>query len=154
MEIVEVQRLHIQGVSVRTRNADEADPERACIGALWADFAVQVAPHTAQGAVTYGVYHHYESDANGAYDLLAGSDALEKNEQTAAQPWQGVTICAGSYGVFQVSGAMPQAVMAAWGRVWAYFADPHCPYQRAYTTDFERYGPDGVVEIFIALAAS
>ncbi len=154
MNIVEIQELRIQGLSVRTCNADEVHPDRARIGALWADFAVQVAPHLAHGAVTYGVYHHYESDANGAYDLLVGSDAVQQKAQAGAQPWPVVDIHAGSYGVFQVHGAMPQAVVEAWGRAWAYFADPHCAHQRAYTTDFERYGADGAVDIFIALAAT
>jgi hypothetical protein len=45
-------------------------------------------------------------------------------------------------------------VIEAWGRVWAHFAEPNCPDQRAYTTDFERYGPDGVVDICIALTAT
>lgn len=44
MNIEEVQGLRIQGLSVRTCNADEAHPGRARIGALWADFAVKLAP--------------------------------------------------------------------------------------------------------------
>jgi len=152
MNVVEFQGLRINGLSVRTCNADEAHPDRSRIGALWADFAVQVAPYIAHDAVTYGVYHQYESDMNGAYDLLVGSDAIQQNAVTDAPPWQAVNIPAGSYGVFRAHGAMPQAVMEAWGRVWAYFSDPQCAHQRAYTSDFERYGPAGVVDIHIALA--
>ena len=154
MNIVKVQELQIQGLSVHTCNADEAQPDRARISALWADFALRVAPNMAHGATVYGVYHRYASDVNGAYELLVGTDALQQKAKTSAQPWPVVNIQAGSYGVFQAHGAMPQAVIEAWGHVWAYFADPHCPYCRAYTTDFERYGSDGVVDIFIALAAT
>jgi predicted transcriptional regulator YdeE len=153
MNIEEIQGLRIQGLSVRTCNADEAHPGRARIGALWADFAVKLAPHFADGAVTYGVYHHYESDANGAYDLLVGGDVLAPHANTDAQPWSVIDIQDGPYAVFQANGPMPQAVIEAWGRVWSYFADPQCPHKRAYTTDFERYGSDGVVNICIALAA-
>jgi len=152
MHIEEVQGLRIQGVSVRTCNADEAHPGRARIGALWAEFAAQVVPHLAVGAVTYGVYHHYASDSNDAYDLLVGGDAFQKNTLADAQAWRAARIQDGPYAVFQANGPMPQAVIEAWGRVWSYFADPQCPHKRAYTTDFERYGPDGVVDICIALA--
>jgi predicted transcriptional regulator YdeE len=104
--------------------------------------------------VTYGVYHHYESDANGAYDLLVGGDVLTPRASTDAQPWSVIDIQDGPYAVFRAQGAMPNAVIEAWGRVWAHFAEPNCPDQRAYTTDFERYGPDGVVDICIALTAT
>lgn len=153
MHIVEIQERRIEGLSVRTCNADEADPNRARIGDLWAKFEVQVAPHIAQGAVTYGVYHHYASDANGAYDLLVGSDAVQQNKASDAHAWQAINIQAGPYVVFQSSGAMPQAVIETWGRVWSYFSNPHCPHQRAYTSDFECHGRDGLVYIHIALVA-
>jgi hypothetical protein len=53
MNIIEFQGLRINGLSVRTCNADEAHPDRSRIGTLWADFAVQVAPYIAHDAVTY-----------------------------------------------------------------------------------------------------
>lgn len=111
---VQFQGLNIQGLSVRTRNTDEAQPDRARIASLWRKFAVQVAPHLKRGAAIYGV---------------------------------------GLYAVFRAHGATPEAVIAAWGRVWAYFADSNALYQRAYTWDFERYGPDGHVDLCIALVA-
>ena len=154
MHIEEVQGLRIQGVSVRTCNADEAHPGRARIGALWAEFAAQVVPHLAVGAVTYGVYHRYASDSNGAYDLLVGGDVLTPHATIDAQTGSVIDIQEGPYAVFRAQGAMPNAVIEAWGRVWAHFAEPNCPDQRAYTTDFERYGPDGVVDICIALTAT
>ena len=151
MKPVEIKGLSVQGLSVRTCNADEMQADTARIGPLWADFAAKMAPHLAPGARVYGVYHCYESDANGAFDVLAGTDALMPTE-TSAQMLVRVDIQAGHYLVFDAPGPMPQAVIDAWGRIWRYFVDPHCPYQRAYTTDFERYGAEGLIEIFIAVA--
>jgi predicted transcriptional regulator YdeE len=151
MKIMEVHEQRIEGLRVRTSNADEADAARARIGALWADFAAQVAPHSAPGAVTYGVYHHYASDAQGAYDVLVGLDASQASAPTDRSGWGVVQIQSGPYAVFQAHGPMPQAVIEAWQRVWAFFAQPQCPHRRAYTTDFERYAADGAVDIHIAL---
>lgn len=158
MKTVEVQGLHIQGLSVRTCNADEAQAHTARIGPLWAAFAAQVAPHMAPAASTYGVYHRYASDVNGAFDVLAGTDALTLTTGgTGSTPggdtptWAHVTIAPGPYLVFEANGHMPQAVIAAWGRIWRYFADPACPHQRAYTTDFEHHSGEGLATIFIAV---
>lgn len=151
MKPVEIKGLSVQGLSVRTRNADEMHAATARIAPLWGDFGAQVAPFMAPAAQAYGVYHRYESDANGAFDVLAGSDALMP-DTTSAHALARVDIQAGRYLVFDAPGPMPQAVIDAWGRIWRYFVDPHCPYQRAYTTDFERYGAEGLIEIFIAVA--
>lgn len=151
MDIVEVEGFCVEGLCVRTCNADETHPERARIGALWADFEAQRGPHMAQGAPAYGVYHRYASDMDGAYDVLVGCDALTRHAAMDARPWCVVNIQAGPYAVFRAHGTLPQAVIGAWSRVWAYFADPQSLHQRAYTTDFERYGPGGEVDIFIAL---
>lgn len=150
MKIVEVKGLRVQGLSVRTRNADEMQADTARIGKLWADFGVQVAPHTAATGQVYGVYHGYESDAHGAFDVLAGTDALTPAARDVPSLTR-VDIQAGRYLVFDAPGAMPQAVVDAWARIWRYFADPQCPHQRAYTTDFERYSAQGRAEIFIAV---
>lgn len=152
MNIVDVQGLRIQGLSVRTCNADEAQPDCARIGALWADFTKQTTPHIAQAALIYGVYHHYDSDANGAYDFLVGHDAGQFKATANDPSCTTVDLQAGAYAVFEARGDRPQSVINAWKRVWAYFAEPNCPHKRVYTTDFERYGLDGTVDIYIALA--
>lgn len=75
MKVIEINGLTVQGLVVRTRNADEAQPSTARIGSLWAEFDQQIAPRLAPGALAYGVYHHYESKADGFFDVLAGADA-------------------------------------------------------------------------------
>ena len=153
MKTVEIPTQAVQGLSVRTRNADEMQADTARIGPLWADFAAQIAPHLAQGARVYGVYHRYESDAHGAFDVLAGADALLSTAGDAVA-LRRVDMAPGPYLVFDAPGALPQAVVDAWARIWRYFDDPLCPHQRAYTTDFECYAPDGLTTICIAVMPS
>lgn len=153
MKIAEIETRAVWGLSVRTRNAEEMQADTARIGQLWSDFAAQIAPNLAKGARVYGVYHGYESDAQGAFDVLAGSDALPPAAGDSLALTR-IDIAPGPYLVFDAPGAMPQAVVDAWTRVWRYFADPLCPHQRTYSTDFESYPPDGLKEIFIGVRPS
>jgi predicted transcriptional regulator YdeE len=153
MKIAEIETRAVWGLSVRTRNADEMQAATARIGRLWSDFAAQIAPHLAQGARVVGVYHRYESDAQGAFDVLAGTDALPSAAGDSLALSR-IDIAAGQYLVFDAPGAMPHAVVDAWSCIWRYFADPLCLHRRAYTTDFECYSPDGVTEIFIGVRPS
>lgn len=151
MKTMDINGLVVQGLVVRTCNADEMQSDTARIGALWADFGVHIASRMAPGARVYGVYHGYESDAQGAFDVLAGTDAL-MSAADGATALTHVDLEPGPYLVFEAPGAMPQAVVEAWGRIWRYFSDPLCPHKRAYTTDFECYSADGRTEIYIAVA--
>jgi predicted transcriptional regulator YdeE len=150
MKTMEIKGLTVQGVMVRTRNADEVQTETVRIGKLWNDFASQVVPRMSPDAQVYGVYYGYESDASGAFNVLAGCDkdlALDAN----GQAWACVNLSPGSYLVFKSRGAMPQALVTTWFEIWSYFADPQCPHQRAYTTDFEYHCETGAVDVHIAL---
>ena len=153
MKMVEINGLTVQGLVVRTRNADEAQPSTARIGSLWAEFSQQIAPRLTPGALTYGIYYHYESNADGMFDVLAGVDAQSALFGDALELTR-VDVANGPYLVFEAHGAQPQAVIEAWGRIWRYFADPECEHQRAYTTDFERYQADGQIDIYIAVLPS
>ena len=53
MKVIEINGLTVQGLVVRTRNADEARPSTARIGSLWAEFGQQIAPRLAPGALAY-----------------------------------------------------------------------------------------------------
>ena len=141
--------LRITGLRVRTRNADEMQPDTARLGRLWVDFALRGVPHLTADSVVYGVYHHYEFDANGAYDVLAGAQSLAGSAPTDLAQ---VTVLAGRYLVFEAEGPMPQAALQAWSAVWTYIADPACPHRRAYTTDLERYDGPNRVSVCVALA--
>ena len=151
--------MTIVGIETRTCNADESDPKRAKIPALWQRFYGDNSPCAVAGRIgdtVFGVYSRYESDHNGAYSLLAGVE-VAPIERVPAE-LHTVSIPAAEYFLFLADGAMPQAIIAAWGEVWRYFEDGRAQrrgYRRAFTCDFERYRaahPDRA-EIFISVCA-
>ena len=133
MKIVNVEEFSVAGVHVRTKNADEMNGESAKIGGLWQNFGVSVAPKLTNDSIIYGVYCHYESDANGEFDVYAGSNALSDSDGLGS-----VTVATGEYMVFSQNGEMPLAVINAWVKIWQYFSESP-ERERAYTTDFECY---------------
>jgi predicted transcriptional regulator YdeE len=147
---VSVQPFTVSGVSVRTINRDEADPVRAKLPGLWGQFYSQQLPekipNRQANSLVYGVYSDYESDASGYYTVTAGVSVT-----TAVTGYHSVLVLGGQYLVFEIQGAMPQAVIDGWGAVWRYFSQSQ-KYKRLFTTDYEEYrGPDRVA-IFISVA--
>ena len=150
--VVHIYAFQVTGLSVRTRNRDETDPSTARIGPLWDQFFSRSwerhLPAPGQDGRLFGVYSHYESDADGAFDVTAGvatqpaahaGSAMEESADIRVVPIQ-----AGPYLVFTGQGAMPQMVIDTWSAIWQFFA--HNPQvQRRFGTDFEAYsGPDQV----------
>ena len=141
----------VLGLALRTDNATEAGPDGK-IPALWQRFRNEdwFGRLGDLGAIgpPLGVYSAYESDANGSYQILAGRE-IEKSLSVTA-PLEVVSVPAGTYLVFESTGAFPEAVVKGWEEVWAYFARPQKT-ARAYTCDFEIYPNDRTVEIWIAV---
>ncbi len=140
--------FQVTGFSLRTKNADEMNPSTAKIGQLWEKFYTEAYPKLTSDSKVYGVYTHYESDATGAFDVIACADTLQPSMFNDAIP---LSIASGNYLKFSATGTLPQAVIELWEQVWHYFSASNCPHTRAYTTDFEYYKSDNEVEIFIAL---
>ncbi|MNI95600.1 Bacterial transcription activator, effector binding domain [compost metagenome] len=87
------------------------------------------------------------------YTLLLG------HEVSADEPQEGLqskVLPASRYVVFRTEqGAMPQVVIEAWQKIWAWME--HTTDIRTYTGDYEvydaKYSPnDAIVEIYIAIA--
>jgi len=139
----EVLPFNVSGLLVRTRNADEQQPDTARIGPLWGRFFAEelfnkIAPRQSDSLV-YGVYSRYESDASGHYDVTAGMAVT-----APATGFETVQVQGGQYLVFEAQGAMPDSVFQAWERVWKYFEENPLT-RRKFATDFEAYtGPDSV----------
>jgi len=148
MEQVYFEEKRLLGLSERTNNANETQPETAKIAGLHQSFAQQIKVNYANGASLYGVYYNYESDYTGDFSILVGT---EKETVRTSTPLEGVTLPSGDYLRFSKEGEMPQMVIDAWGEIWQYFSDPDCPHQRAYTVDFEHYTSDKKVDIYIAI---
>jgi predicted transcriptional regulator YdeE len=74
MELKFVSEKAINGLSIRTDNATEMDPNKGKIGALWQAFDESVPVDYKSGERVYGVYSNYESDHTGKFTVLAGFD--------------------------------------------------------------------------------
>lgn len=148
MKIVQFDGMTVYGMSVRTENAREKDPETSQIGGLWQQFHQQVTPSLPEAFPLFGVYYAYESDVNGAYQVLAGTTVAN----AVTKPLERLTVPAGRYAVFSGEGEMPHLVISLWQEVWAHFDESSATQQRAYTHDFEIYHSMQSMEIFISIA--
>ena len=144
--------LACSGISVRTTNIAETSHDTAKLGRLWQKFYQNHVSHLEEGEDIYGVYHNYESDDVGAFDVVASwktsseqDPAQDKFDNDATLTVSGasnvvtVTIPAGKYLVFSEQGKMPNTVIEAWEKVWAYFNNLSCEHTRSYDVDFEHY---------------
>ncbi|MFI4873918.1 MAG: effector binding domain-containing protein, partial [Blastopirellula sp. JB062] len=147
-ELVEIDAQTVAGLTVRTNNLAEMNPQTGKIRQLYQRyFSEQIPDLLPNPSLRYAVYHNYQHQSQGEYRLLIGGPV----DQPPVGKLATATIMPGKYLKFRASGDQPQAVIDAWRQIAAYF--PDSPHRRAYTTDFERYdnqSPD-VVEIFVAI---
>jgi predicted transcriptional regulator YdeE len=144
--------LRVAGLTLRTDNASEAQPEAGKIPGLWQRFRSEdwfdrLGKLGASGP-PIGVYSAYESDASGSFQIIAGREV--KANASAEPPLAIVSVPAGTYLLFQSAGSLPGSVIRGWQDVWAYFERPDAP-QRAYTYDVEVYPDAETVEIWVAV---
>ena len=150
MRIEEIEEKLIYGISTRTQNSNEMNPETAKIGAIWQKFDSTVEVNYKDGERVYGVYYNFESDANGEFDVLAGYEI--SNEKLDK-----ITIKKGKYLVFNKTfeenndTIRVQAIIETWGKIWEYFSDENSQYKRVYKTDFEYYKNQSEIEIYISI---
>ena len=146
MEIRQFSGKAIHGLSIRTDNATEMNPDTGKIGPLWQTFDKTVPVDYKNGERVYGVYSDYESDHTGKFTVLAGFDG-----PTYPENLDTVTIPQGKYLVFTHQGEMPQIAIDAWTEIWQYFTNEAVEHQRLYTTDFEYYPNGNQIEVYIAV---
>src|ERR671912_1033769 len=105
--------FRVAGLTARTSNRDESDPEAARIGFLWNRFfgerVYEKTPHRIDDMRLYGVYSDYEADAHGAFDITTGV--------AVADGPASVRIEGGNYLVFSARGEMPQMVTELWDQI-------------------------------------
>ena len=150
MQVVQIDRKIIYGISSRTKNSNEMNPKTAKIGATWQKFDNTVEVNYKEGQRVYGVYSNYESDANGEFDVLAGYEVQNNSLDS-------VEIQKGKYLVFTKTfdknddHTRINAVIETWGKIWQYFLDENSQYKRVYKTDFEFYKDQYNIEIYISI---
>ena len=89
----------------------------------------------------YAIYSEYESNYKGDYTLFIGVDKIDSCKE--------IIIEEENYQVFSVDTSSPYGIIMAWQEIWE--MEEKGLLNRAYTVDYEKYYPDGKVEIFIAL---
>ena len=150
MRVEKINDKLIYGISTRTNNSNEMNPETAKIGAIWQRFDNEVEINYKNSEKVYGIYYNYESDANGEFDVLAGYETSNNNLDS-------VKIQKGKYLVFNKTfkdtddNTRIQAIIETWGKIWEYFLDKNSQYKRAYITDFEYYKGLNEIEIYISI---
>jgi predicted transcriptional regulator YdeE len=141
------------GPSVRTANRLEMQPDKGQIGLLWKRFFEEGMAEKISGRVhpdlLFGIYMEYESDVNGMYSFLVGCEVASTNKIPEGMRF--AIAPPGKYLKFVGKGAMPNAVIEAWGSIWKYFSG-FPEFERAYTTDYEIYNSPNPTEVEIYIA--
>lgn len=158
-EIVTQPQMKLMGISVRTSNAAEFNPETAKIGmtvqkyiseALYNQIGSQKQPGT-----TLCVYTDYESDHKGEFTYFIGAEV--EPEAEAPDGFTTITIPAQTYAKFTTdSGVMPKICIDGWLEIWQMTAE-ELGGERNYSADFEVYNeraldPENtVLDIYIGI---
>jgi len=146
--------FRVAGRSARTSGAAEAGLSQSRIPGLWEAHwthgGSSEIPHAMDGAVSVSVYTDYESDHLGKYTVLVGSPVTAAPSSDAGL--HVVDVPDASFLLFTARGNMPVALVETWQRIWAFF-DDDCPYDRAYSADFEIHHQDEPdrVDVYVAV---
>ena len=89
----------------------------------------------------YGLYHEYESDYKGDYTLCVAVEGRDKSSVAIPDDTK--------YEVFKVNTNDEQGIFNTWNEIWK--KEDENQLNRAYTYDFEKYYPDGNIDIYIAV---
>lgn len=153
MKTTTVNPLNIIGISVRTSNANGQAAQD--IPALWNKFMTENTQANIPNKVCeniYAIYTDYEGDHTLPYTTIIGCE-VSNFEQVPEGMTQHI-IKGGKYQHHLAKGNMDDGIIInKWKEIWA--AEAETP--RAYTSDFEIYGPKAAdmsnaeVDIMIAL---
>lgn len=148
--LTQVQSFIVSGLSERTRNDDEFEPQTAKLPKLWERFYNQdiVNPQEQADLPIFGVYSNYDSDVTEFYTVTAG---IEIKNNRLLPEFNSITIQAGNYLVFENRGSMPQAIIKTWQEIWQYFSSP-IQFRRTYVTDFEMYKNSEECAVYIGIS--
>jgi len=132
----------VTGIAVRTTNQD--GKARADIGNLWAAFRsenIQAKIPAKYSGDVYCVYTDYETDHTGWYTAVLGCRVTEAGHNGMFV----ALVPSGSYRQYEPESTHPDSVGKAWMQVWEESKD------RSYVADYDVYGVDGKVEIYVGV---
>lgn len=146
MYVKQIDEIKVTGIRIRTSNSKEVNTDTCQIPSLWESFHTVLVPHLGEDSNIYGVYCNYESNVDGHFDVVAGSDKFVGDLERDT-----VIIQSGKYLVFEGKGDLPQVVTDVWSKIWSYFSSDEANFTRVYTCDFELYKSSNEIEIYIAI---
>ncbi len=155
-----IPKFTLIGLTVRTNNKNEMNPEVAKIGSLanyyWSNNVAKKIKHRLNPGVTYSVYTDFESDEHGEYTYFIG-EAVDSIDGQDLSQFKVLTVSQSNYQKFTTdSGKMPDIVINAWHKIWSMKKDDFNG-ERTYITDFEIYDQrasdpnNAVVDIYIGI---
>lgn len=141
-QIIRLEKFIVTGLSIRTKNSDEFNPETAKLPGLWQQF---LNTDLVNNPNIYGVYSNYVSDVNDFYTVTVGVDLKNVEDHSNS-----VVIREGNYLTFNGQGPLPAAVVETWQKIWSFF-ESNSEYERSYVSDFEQYSSPEHVTIYIGV---
>jgi predicted transcriptional regulator YdeE len=124
--------------SVRTNNFyDEAIMQK--ITDMWKEASSLLIN---KDEVIYGLYYDYESNYKGNYTVSVAVEGSDHNSQIKIPN-------SNKYEIFEVNSLGESGILNAWKEIWR--REEQGVLKRAYSFDFEKYYPNGQVEIHIAI---
>lgn len=130
------------GLTTRTNNKNEMDPQKAKIGGLLHkftsnDMAKQIKNRKSPG-VLYSVYTEYDNDEHGDYTYFIGEEVASLDNQDLST-FNKIKIPSSAYKKFTTpSGKIPDIVISAWQKIWN-MSNHELEGERTYIADFEVY---------------
>jgi len=157
---VKLAHLKLVGITARTNNKNEMNPEKAKIGETagryWGNALATNIQNRINPGVTYAVYTDYASDEHGDYTYFIG-EAVSSFETQDTQIFTPLAIPDSQYQQFTTEqGTMPGIIIKAWQQIWQIKPGAFLG-KRKYIADFEIYDEKAsdpnaaVVDIFIGI---
>ena len=140
-ELVNKPEIKLIGLTARTNNKNEMNPQTSKIGELagrfWSQNIASQIPNRKNPGVTLSIYTEYDSNEHGDYTYFIGEEV--SSFEDIPSEMQKLTIPAAQYQKFTTpSGKMPEVVINAWQQIWKMSANDFGG-ERAYVADFEVY---------------
>lgn len=140
-ELVTQPEMKLIGITVRTSNAAEFNPETAKIGATVHKYLSEAIynkiPSPTKPGTTLCVYTEYESNHDGDFTYFIGQEVKENT--TPPKGFAAITVPAQKYAKFTTdAGVMPQVCINGWLEIWKMDSEK-LGGKRQYLADFEVY---------------
>lgn len=139
------------GLATNTTNKEEMSGAGGQLRNLWRNFMAESdrrIPGDPDQSTIFCVYTNYQGDEKDGYKAVLGR-SVAVTEPEIPHGLERIDIDSARYLVFHALDRNPESVRDAWSRIHAYFRD-HADHARAFTADFDRYGPNGV-DVYVAI---